>query len=600
MEILPLKLWKQGNTSVSSNTNRVQKEEKSISHSPSGENDLFNNIQNINKNKRTSNSNTNTNINNLINEKIGKKFNSKNFGSPEIKQIVPQKILQLNNRAISNKDSPLIAKNLLYKNVFINNFRPLLFFNHSQYSPKNKRQLNKIQEKNNLDHTQDIIIKPISIFETYKNYQKKFFSSTFSLDSNINLKNINNIKYLSSDMKNMNDKYTSMSNTSLNNANIKSNERNLKEVNNKIKLVKKAPRSVSNLLNQKDQDKIPMVINSPVTFIKNFKSNSEKERDEKNSTALLKLRNVIDKFWDKRIELTKEFFVMNKINDDEYYTNVSLENFAHFVHDNIDNDTNMLKGLIETRIPMKQIIKKGIKYINYSTRKMVKSNSMPVIKNNEENNIEANLRNKYKKMSTLLNNFGRFRIKEKTLSINKNNNKDKYQISEEGKDKKYKKNAKINEYRKFINRNYAANVINRFMRKYNEAEKINYFNKRKVGTIYIPDKENLVNSINKQTEFFKLKSTGYSSKIKSIRSFSEKDFNDLYTELKQVKQSYISENDKENKDKDNFWIKTYENLKKDLFEKHPENILKEKKKLLEYIVYQNIKERRAFEKDLLK
>ena len=138
------------------------------------------------------------------------------------------------------------------------------------------------------------------------------------------------------------------------------------------------------------------------------------------------------------------------------------------------------------------------------------------------------------------------------------------------------------------------------MRKYNEAEKINYFNKRKVGTIYIPDKENLVNSINKQTEFFKLKSTGYSSKIKSIRSFSEKDFNDLYTELKQVKQSYISENDKENKDKDNFWIKTYENLKKDLFEKHPENILKEKKKLLEYIVYQNIKERRAFEKDLLK
>ena len=41
-------------------------------------------------------------------------------------------------------------------------------------------------------------------------------------------------------------------------------------------------------------------------------------------------------------------------------------------------------------------------------------------------------------------------------------------------------------------------------------------------------------------------------------------------------------------------------MKKKKFEKYPENILKEKKKLLEYIVYQNIKERRAFEKDLLK
>ena len=80
--------------------------------------------------------------------------------------------------------------------------------------------------------------------------------------------------------------------------------------------------------------------------------------------------------------------------------------------------------------------------------------------------------------------------------------------------------------------------------------------------------------------------------------------NDLYTELQQVKEDYISENDKEMKNKDNnkedFWVKTYENLKKKIFERQPENILKEKKKLLEYIVYQYIKERRAFEQDLLK
>ena len=140
------------------------------------------------------------------------------------------------------------------------------------------------------------------------------------------------------------------------------------------------------------------------------------------------------------------------------------------------------------------------------------------------------------------------------------------------------------------------------MRNYNEEEKIKYFNKRKVGSIYISDKRNLVNSINKQTEFYKLKSTTYTHQIKSIHSFTEKDFNDLYTELEQIKQEYISENDEElkNKEKDNFWVKTYENLKKKIFEKHPENILKEKKKLLEYIVYQYIKGRKDFVKDLLK
>ena len=208
-----------------------------------------------------------------------------------------------------------------------------------------------------------------------------------------------------------------MSNTSLNNTNVNFNKKNKKEEKNKMKLVKKPPRSVSNLLKQKDQDKIPMVLNSPITFIKNFKSNSEKERDEKNSNALLKLRNILDKNWDKRLEYVKEFFVLNQINDDEYYNNIMLENFAHFVHDNIDNDTNMMKGIIETRIPMKQIINKGIKYKNYSMRKLVKSNSMPAIKNSPGENIESNLRNRYKKMSILINNFARFRGKEKSLLV---------------------------------------------------------------------------------------------------------------------------------------------------------------------------------------
>ena len=44
----------------------------------------------------------------------------------------------------------------------------------------------------------------------------------------------------------------------------------------------------------------------------------------------------------------------------------------------------------------------------------------------------------------------------------------------------------------------------------------------------------------------------------------------------------------------------YEDAKKENFEKNPELILKKKKKLLEYIIYQNIKQRKEMEKDLFK
>ena len=44
----------------------------------------------------------------------------------------------------------------------------------------------------------------------------------------------------------------------------------------------------------------------------------------------------------------------------------------------------------------------------------------------------------------------------------------------------------------------------------------------------------------------------------------------------------------------------YEDIKKNNFDKHPETVLKKKKKLLEYIIFQNIKKRKELEKDLLK
>ena len=566
MKIHPLQLWYPGYNIKNFNNKNNHNGDKSNPNSLSKDSEMNTLIQNLPQNNRTINLNPN---------KLNKEKNQKR--QIITKKIFPRKSFELNKNSISLKQSPLLIKNTLYKNAFINNFRPIISLNKTQSFPKNKRQLNKNKEKSNSKSidTKDINTKPKSIFEVYKNYQKNFFSSTFN-------------------HTNMSGSYTLIPN---NTNNVLHYNKIIMGSNKTIKLIKRPPRAISNLLVKKDLDRIPMVINSPVSFVKNFKSNSEKERDEKNSTALLKLRNILDKNWNRRLELVKEFFIINQINDEEYYSNVHLENFAHFFYDNINNDTNMMKGIIETRIPMKQIIMKGIKFKNYSMRKLVKSNTMPVFNNKRNRKTGTQIRNKFKNMSILINHFIRIGRKKSTIELNKNDINDKYQISEEGKEDKKRNNAKIIEFKNFMNKNYAANIINKFMGNYNKEEKLNYFNKRKVGTIYIPDKGNLANNINKQTEFFKLKSTAYESKLKSIHSFSEKDVNDLRNELKQIKEDYINENDK---DKENFWVKTFENMKKKKFEKYPENILKEKKKLLEYIVYQNIKERKEFEKDILK
>ena len=519
------------------------------------------------------------------------RINSQN-NTTEFNHLIPKKkIIKFNKKPISLKKSGQIGNNILYSEAFINCFKPHLLINNDK-KRKNQRQINNSQEKQdklNKNKTKEINTKPNSVFEEYKNYQKQFFSSANNF--RVNPLDIN---CLSTDY---NKKFNSTTYSSMNKASDKIKSRN--KINN-VKLLKKPQRCISNIINRKDLDNIPSIINSPITFIKNFKSNSEKERDEKNSLTLLKLRNVLDKNWENRLEYVKEFFLINQIKDNEYYNDKYLENFAHFIHDNINKDTNIMKGIIETRIPMKEIIKKGIKFKYYSVKKLIKSNTMPVFKERNKLSLKSNLKNK--KVSTLIKNVSGLLKTSKKLSLSENNN-DKYQVSEEGKNEKKAMKDKMIKFRKFINNNYGINIINKIMGKYNEEEKVNYFNKRKIGTIYIPNKNNLINSINKQTEFFKLRSTGYSSKIKSIHSFSDKDINDLYTELVQIKEDFINNinikpvNEEIEK---NYFIKTYMNFKKNFYKKQSVNIIKQKKKLLEYIVYQTVKGRKAYLNDILK
>ena len=163
MKIRPINLWKSINPTI-----YIKNKDKSISFSPFKETFFSKPDENTNK--------------------ISKKNNLKI--STEISRLIPKKQLILNKKAISLKKSASIRNNVLYRNVFINNFKPFLLISN-QEKQANRRLINKSKEKSNTSENKKINIKPESIFQKYKNYQKKFFSST----KNFNLKTYD-INYL--------------------------------------------------------------------------------------------------------------------------------------------------------------------------------------------------------------------------------------------------------------------------------------------------------------------------------------------------------------------------------------------------------------------
>ena len=455
----------------------------------------------------------------------------------QVNQVVPQKILKFNKKSLTLKNKNLNEKNVkIYQNALMDELK-LIVTNSNHPKNKNKKNLSNAEVQIDINNEPN----HHSLFNNYRDYQKEFFSSVYNL-------NINDYK---NKQKNEYSKVKSSSIThNYKEGNNKLSKKNKKSFNNNVhnSLIS---RPISNILQRKHHGELPIFLNSPVTFFKNFKSISEKERDEKNSHALLRLRDFLDIYWDKRIEIITEFFSTYQIYEDEYYTLKNLENFVHYVYDNINDDTNVTKGIIETRIPMKEIIDKGIKYKSYSLKKLKNSKSLPKmscekIRNKNKNFTHYNWYNplQSRNKNKLNNNLNKinFRKSSSYINIDTINKKgcfyndnyinNDFEISERENIQKIISNERIEKYKKFLNKNYGVKVNNKFMRNYNQEEKINYFNNRKVGTIDIPDKDNLVNNINKQSNFYKLKSTSFSiRKNQSIHNFSDKDFKELYNEL---------------------------------------------------------------------
>ena len=340
--------------------------------------------------------------------------------------------------------------------------------------------------------------------------------------------------------------------------------------------------STSHYMDTKSQDSFPLLINNPLNLEKKFNSLSEKERDDKNISALIKLKHFLSMRWNQRKDIVKEFFEKNNIYEDSFYEDEHLYNFANFINFNVFDDKNGTKCNIETRYPMIDIISKGIKYKhNFDEDKT------------EINKIDINQDIiKIPKISETIDDFNR--KKELTDYF-------------EGRDK-------VNKYRNFLNKNYKSYLMKKMLKGLTKEEKKNYFSGKKYGVIDIPDKKNIANNIHKQAFYQKI----YDSQIKenlskkSIKYFNNDDLKKLNEELKVASDSIFKKAIDEKKliqKEKNIGIKhlkisnktinklnqrLYYTIKINYLKNNPDIIPKKKHKLLEYVIAKRIKERKDY------
>ena len=369
------------------------------------------------------------------------------------------------------------------------------------------------------------------------------------------------------------------------------NPLNVNNRNNNKSFLSKRPKqsySMSHILDQKNFDSIPLTINSPLNLDKKFISFSQKERNERNVITLMKLKHYLKLYWKQRKDIVTEFFQRSKIYDKNFYEEKNLYNFANYINDKVFDDEKGIKCKIETRMPMIDIIMKGINYkpifvLKKTENDKSKVNSLTLTKNIKNENIETEILNKEKDMVDYI----------------------------ESKDR-------IKKVRNFYERNYKKDVINKLLKRFTKEEKQIYFSGKKYGEIDIIDKKNLANNIHKQALYQKIYDSisKESSPKKSINSFNNEDLKKLNDELKIANESIFINHLKENEIKEQekssgmkyirlnnpvinrLNQRLYYVIEEKYIKSHPDLIPKKKHKLLEYIIAKRLNERKNFEDKL--
>jgi hypothetical protein len=305
--------------------------------------------------------------------------------------------------------------------------------------------------------------------------------------------------------------------------------------------------------------------------------------------TLIKLKHYLTLYWKQRKDVITEFFQRNKIYAADFYEEKNLYNFANYINDNVFYDEKGTKCNIETRVPLINIIIKGINYKPYFVLKKIdidnnktKVNNLTLTKKIGGENKDTEELNKEKDLVDFI----------------------------ESKDK-------IKKIRNFYEKNYKKDVINKLLKRFTKEEKLNYFSAKKYGEINITDKKNLVNNIQKQALYQKMYNSisDVDTPKKSINCFDNEDLKKLNDELRVANESILNKKLKDNEIKEKEKTNGIKNLRlisnskminrlnqrlyyvtKEKYNKsHPDLIPKKRQKLLEYIIVQRINERKNFE-----
>lgn len=445
------------------------------------------------------------------------------------------------NTIQENEDNPNIDENVIlfqdlvvdgFNNNIMNNRRTILESLNKSLYDKNK----KLNFQSNLMHKSES-----SYFIEYQKYQKKLLEPSLKKEISIRKESRKNIPLMS---------------------NI--DNKNLKQVS-----------ASEYVLGKKTADDFPLLLNTPFSSDKNYNSFSEKERNEKNILALLKLKHFLETYWKQRKGIIVDFFNKHCVREEIFFNNICLENFANYIMDNINNPRNKDVINIETRIPMLGIITNGIKYKSSIAK------------------IPSNKNIIYKKLP---------------FSYSMDHYVDKKEINDNNMRK-----TKIKDYRSFLNRNYKTSVINSIVKGLKKDEILNYFSKKKVGLVDIRDKNNLANNLDKQSRNEKIFNSLDQFSKHSINSFNSDDYKELDNELNRANNTVIKKMEIKGSNSagrkiiganekiiDKLNQRLYYTIKEKYHLNHPDVIPKQKKKLLEYIIVQKMKERLNFEEKLLK
>lgn len=131
---------------------------------------------------------------------------------------------------------------------------------------------------------------------------------------------------------------------------------------------------------------IPFIFPTPVSYNKEYSSNSEKERMLKNIELFTKLRYFLDNHPDMKKELVSEFFNQQLIYDKAYYEPAKLDNFIHYIKSDVIS--------IDYRRPIQEIINEGV-HFNVNTSE-IGTSTMKTHNNTTKNNNNTTTSHNYR------------------------------------------------------------------------------------------------------------------------------------------------------------------------------------------------------------